>query len=141
MVYFGVLLTISLFSLFIIWEVNKSLKEQNDTLIFLNKKLNDDLNSALSKNAALWTEINSISSISEVTKNQLEELLAKQETFEIPIGSKVKWFDKVGNEEFGVVYDDFKTPEKHLVVVRGINKGKLTGRYFTVSLERISIID
>ena len=40
MVYFGILLTILLFSLFIIWEVNKSLKEQNDTLIFLNKKLN-----------------------------------------------------------------------------------------------------
>ena len=52
-----------------------------------------------------------------------------------------KWFDKLGNEEFGVVYDDFKTPEKHLVVVRGMNKGKLTGRYFTVSLERISIIE
>ena len=141
MVYLVIGLVISVFGLMIFWEVNKSLKEQNDTLIFLNTKLNNDLNSALSKNASLWSEINSISSISEVTKNQLEELLAKQETFEIPVGSQVKWFDKAGNEEFGVVYDDFKTPEKHLVVVRGISKGKLTGRYFTVSLERISIID
>ena len=141
MVYLGILLTITLFGLMILWEFIKSYKEQNDTLIFLNTKLNEDLNAALSKNAALWTEINSISSISEVTKNQLEELLAKQETFEIPVGSQVKWFDRAGNEEFGVVCDDFKTPEKHLVVVRGISKGKLTGRYFTVSLERISIID
>ena len=141
MVYLVIGLVISVFGLMIFSEVNKSLKEQNDTLIFLNTKLNDDLNSALSKNATLWSEINSISSISEITKNQLEELLAKQETFEIPVGSQVKWFDRAGNEEFGVVCDDFKTPEKHLVVVRGISKGKLTGRYFTVSLERISIID
>ena len=141
MVYLVICLVIAVFTLFWLWEFNRSYKEQNDTLIFLNDKLNKDLNAALSKNAALWSEVNSISSISEATKNQLEELLAKQETFEIPVGSQVKWFDKTGQEEFGVVYDDFKTPEKHLVVVRGMNKGKLTGRYFTVSLERLSVID
>lgn len=141
MIYFVICLVITVFGLMILWEINKSLKEQNNTLIFLNNKLNEDVNSLNSKNAALWSEINSISSISETTKNELEELLAKQETFEIPVGSQVKWFDRTGQEEFGVVCDDFKTPEKHLVVVRGMSKGKLTGRYFTVSLERISIVD
>jgi hypothetical protein len=132
---------ITVFGLLIVWEINKNLKEQNDILIFLNTKLNADLNSLNSKNAALWSEINSISSISETTKNQFEELLAKQEIFEIPLGSQVKWLDKTGEEESGIVYDDFKTPDKHLVVVRGMKNGKLTGRYFTVSLGKISIVD
>jgi len=132
---------ITVFGLLIVWEINRSLKEQNDILIFLNTKLNQDLNSVNSKNAALWSEVNSISSISETTKNQFEDLLAKQEIFEIPVGSQVKWLDKTGEEESGIVYDDFKTPDKHLVVVRGMKNGKLTGRYFTVSLEKISIVD
>jgi hypothetical protein len=132
---------ITVFGLLTVWEINKNLKEQNDILIFLNTKLNADLNSLNSKNAALWSEVNSISSISETTKNQFEELLAKQEIFEIPVGSQVKWLDKTGEEESGIVYDDFKTPDKHLVVVRGMKNGKLTGRYFTVSLGKISIVD
>ena len=141
MIYLVISLVITVFGLLIVWEINKNLKEQNDILIFLNTKLNADLNSLNSKNAALWSEINSISSISETTKNQFEELLAKQEIFEIPLGSQVKWLDKTGEEESGVVYDDFKTPDKHLVVVRGMKNGKLTGRYFTVSLGKISIVD
>lgn len=141
MIYLVISLVITVFGLLIIWEINRSLKEQNNTLIFLNTKLNEDLNSLNSKNAALWTELNSISSISETTKNQLEELMSKQETFEIPVGSQVKWLDKTGEEEFGIVCDDFKTPNKHLIVVRGIKNGKLTGRYFTVSLEKVSVID
>lgn len=141
MIYLVISLVITVFGLLIVWEINRSLKEQNDILIFLNTKLNEDLNSLNSKNAALWSEVNLISSISETTKNQFEELLANQETFEIPVGSQVKWLDKTGEEEFGVVYDDFKTPNKHLVVVRGMKNGKLTGRYFTVSLEKISIVD
>lgn len=141
MIYLVISLVITVFGLLIVWEINRSLKEQNDILIFLNTKLNEDLNSLNSKNAALLSEVNLISSISETTKNQFEELLAKQETFEIPVGSQVKWLDKTGEEESGVVYDDFKTPNKHLVVVRGMKNGKLTGRYFTVSLEKISIVD
>jgi len=141
MIYLVISLVITVFGLLIVWEINRSLKEQNDILIFLNTKLNEDLNSLNSKNAALWSEVNSISSISETTKNQFEELLAKQEIFEIPVGSQVKWIDKTGEEESGIVYDDFKTPDKHLVVVRGMKNGKLTGRYFTVSLEKISIVD
>ena len=141
MIYLVISLVITVFGLLIVWEINKNLKEQNDILIFLNTKLNADLNSLNSKNAALWSEVNSISSISETTKNQFEELLAKQEIFEIPVGSQVKWLDKTGEEESGIVYDDFKTPDKHLVVVRGMKNGKLTGRYFTVSLGKISIVD
>lgn len=141
MIYLVISLVITVFGLLIVWEINRSLKEQNDILIFLNTKLNQDLNSVNSKNAALWSEVNSISSISETTKNQFEDLLAKQEIFEIPVGSQVKWLDKTGEEESGIVYDDFKTPDKHLVVVRGMKNGKLTGRYFTVSLEKISIVD
>ena len=141
MIYFVICLVVTVFGLMILWEINNSLKEQNNTLIFLNNKLNGDVNSLNSKNAALWSEINSISSISETTKNELEKLLAKQEIFEIPVGSQVKWIDKTGEEESGIVYDDFKTPDKHLVVVRGMKNGKLTGRYFTVSLEKISIVD
>ena len=141
MIYLVISLVITVFGLLTVWEINKNLKEQNDILIFLNTKLNADLNSLNSKNAALWSEVNSISSISETTKNQFEELLAKQEIFEIPVGSQVKWLDKTGEEESGIVYDDFKTPDKHLVVVRGMKNGKLTGRYFTVSLGKISIVD
>ena len=141
MIYLVISLVITVFGLLIVWEINKNLKEQNDILIFLNTKLNADLNSLNSKNAALWTEVNSISSISETTKNQFEELLAKQEIFEIPVGSQVKWLDKTVEEESGIVCDDFKTPDKHLVVVRGMKNGKLTGRYFTVSLGKISIVD
>jgi hypothetical protein len=140
MIYLVISLVITVFGLLIVWEINKNLKEQNDILIFLNTKLNEDLNSLNSKNAALWSEVNSISSISETTKNQFEELLAKQEIFEIPVGSQVKWLDKTGEEESGIVYDDFKTPDKHLIVVRGMKNGKLTGRYFTVSLEKVSIV-
>ncbi len=63
-----------------------------------------------------------------------------KEIFNFSVDSKVKWLDSSGETEYGIVCDDFFSDNKHFVVVRGINKkGKVTGRYFTVSAHKISI--
>lgn len=141
MAYLGIALTLALFTCGYLFLLVDSLKNQIDNLAKLNSKIQDDLESYKYKNSSLWSQIKELSSISEETKKELEDLLSKQEKFEFQIGSKVSWVDKTGEIEFGIVYDDFNTSDNHLVVVRGIKKNKLTGRYFTVSLEKISIVD
>jgi cell division protein FtsB len=141
MAYLGIALTLALFTCGYLFLLVDSLKNQIDNLAKLNSKIEDELTSYKSKNSSLWSQIKELSSISEETKKELEDLLSKQEKFEFQIGSKVSWVDKTGEIEFGIVYDDFNTSDNHLVVVRGIKKNKLTGRYFTVSLDKITVVN
>ena len=141
MAYLGIALTLALFTCGYLFLLVDSLKNQIDNLAKLNSKIQDDLESYKYKNSSLWSQIKELSSISEETKKELEDLLSKQEKFEFQIGSKVSWVDKTGEIEFGIVYDDFITSDNHLVVVRGIKKNKLTGRYFTVILDKITVVN
>ena len=47
-----------------------------------------------------------------------------------------KW-SEFAEEEFGIVCDDFFSDNKYFVVVRGVKNGKVSGRYFTISAEKI----
>ena len=49
----------------------------------------------------------------------------------------MKWLDRKGEEQSGMVYDDFFSNNVQFVVVRGLRKGDLTGRYFTVLADKI----
>ena len=56
------------------------------------------------------------------------------------VGAKIKWIDGKGEEEFGIVCDDFDSDNKKFVVVRAMKNGKLMGRYFTIKAERLSLV-
>jgi hypothetical protein len=107
----------------------------------LNNIVSEQITELRAKNSSLWADINKLSHESDEMNFKLQEILIKQEKVLIQPGLKVKWLDKTGEEEFGIVYDSFNTSNNHLVVVRGLKKNKPTGRYFTVGFDKITIID
>ena len=120
--------------------VIKKIKDDNFVLMKLNNVLNDDLNGYKSKQSIMFSKIKELESLSEESKAQIEELMSQKEIFKFVVESKVKWLDKTGQEEFGIVCDDFFSDGKHFVVVRGIKKDKITNRYHTIAAERIVVI-
>ena len=117
--------------------VNKDLKDSNFTLMKLNNVLNDELNGYKSSQSNLYFKLKELESLSEESKKQIEELMNQKEIHYFPVDSKVKWLDKTGEEEFGMVCDDFFSDGKHFVVVRAIKKDKVTNRYHSIAAERI----
>jgi len=116
-------------------------KKDNLSLMKLNNIISEQITELRAKNSSLWADINKLSHESDEMNIRLKEILNKQEKELIAVGKKVKWLDKTGEEEFGIVYDSFETSNNILVVVRGIKKNKPTGRYFTVGFDKITIID
>jgi hypothetical protein len=116
-------------------------KKDNLSLMKLNNIVSEQITELRAKNSSLWADINKLSHESDEMNFKLQEILNKQEKVLIEPGLKVKWIDKSGEEEFGIVYDSFNTSNNHLVVVRGLKKNKPTGRYFTVGFDKITIID
>lgn len=116
-------------------------KKDNLSLMKLNNIISEQITELRAKNSSLWADINKLSHESDEMNIRLQEILNKQEKELIAVGKKVKWLDKTGEEEFGIVYDSFETSNNILVVVRGIKKNKPTGRYFTVGFNKITIID
>jgi hypothetical protein len=120
--------------------VIKDIKDDNFVLMKLNNVLNDDLNGYKSKQSIMFSKIRELESLSEESKVQIEELMSQKEIFKFVVESKVKWLDKTGQEEFGIVCDDFFSDGKHFVVIRAIKKDKITNRYHTIAAERIVVI-
>jgi hypothetical protein len=120
--------------------VIKDIKDDNFVLMKLNNVLNDDLNGYKSKQSIMFSKIKELESLSEESKAQIEELMSQKEIFKFVVESKVKWLDKTGQEEFGIVCDDFFSDGKHFVVIRAIKKDKITNRYHTIAAERIVVI-
>ena len=120
--------------------VIKKIKDDNFVLMKLNNVLNDDLNGYKSNQSIMFSKIKKLESLSEESKLQIEELMSQKEIFKFIVESKVKWLDKTGQEEYGIVCDDFFSDGKHFVVVRGIKKDKITNRYHTIAAERIVVI-
>jgi hypothetical protein len=118
----------------------KDIKDDNFVLMKLNNVLNDDLNGYKSKQSIMFSKIKELESLSEESKAQIEELMSQKEIFKFVVESKVKWLDKTGQEEFGIVCDDFFSDGKHFVVIRAIKKDKITNRYHTIAAERVVVI-
>lgn len=106
-------------------------------LMVLNNALSDDLNGYKYNQSTLIFRLKELEFITDETKNQLDEILKSQEVEGFKVGSIVKWLDRKGEEQSGMVYDDFFSNNVQFVVVRGMRKGDLTGRYFTVLADKI----
>jgi len=103
---------------------NESLKSQLESLRNLNKNLNKDLEELKSKNATLWND----------------NIDLKLESYKFPVGSKVKWIDRTGEEEFGIVYDDYEILDKHYVVVKRMKGEKLFGSPLSIKAEKLTVL-
>jgi hypothetical protein len=123
-------------SMVFIWLYMSSL-DNNKSLMRLNKSLDDEITSYKSAQSNMLVKISKLTSVSEDNKEEIKRLLSEIEVHNFKVGSKVKWLDKSGEEEFGIVCDDFFSDNKHFVVVRGVKNGKVSGRYFTISAEKI----
>ena len=134
MIYVSVCLLLLVFYLL---TINRDLKDSNFTLMKLNNVLNDDLNGYKSSQSNLFYKIKELESLSVESKKQIEDLMSQKEVHYFPVDSKVKWLDKTGQEEFGMVCDDFFSDGKHFVVIRAIKKDKVTNRYHSIAAERI----
>jgi hypothetical protein len=119
-----------------IWLYMSSL-DSNKSLMRLNTSLNDEITSYKSAQSNMLVKISKLTSVSEDNKEEIKRLLSEIEVHKFVVDSKVKWLDKSGEEEFGIVCDDFFSDNKHFVVVRGVKNGKVSGRYFTISAEKI----
>jgi len=123
-------------SMVFIWLYMSSL-DNNKSLMRLNKSLDDEITSYKSAQSNMLVKISKLTSLSEDNKEEIKRLLSEIEVHNFKVGSKVKWLDRSGEEEFGIVCDDFFSDNKHFVVVRGVKNGKVSGRYFTISAEKI----
>lgn len=111
--------------------------ENNKSLMRLNNSLDDEITGYKSVQSNMLAKISELTSLSEDNKEEIKKLLSEVEVHKFVVDSKVKWLDKSGEEEFGIVCDDFFSDNKHFVVVRGVKNGKVSGRYFTISAEKI----
>jgi hypothetical protein len=114
-----------------------SAMENNQSLMRLNNSLDDEITGYKSAQSNLLAKISELTSLSEDNKEEIMRLLSEVEVHKFKVDSKVKWLDRSGEEEFGIVCDDFFSDNKHFVVVRGVKNGKVSGRYFTISAEKI----
>ena len=121
----GVMSVLFCFNIWLI-SANEYLKSHNETLKNLNNNLNKDLESFKSKNATLWNETN--------------ELQKHIESYKFPVGSKVTWLDRTGEEEFGIIYDDYEILEKHYVVVKRLKDDKLFGSPLSIKAEKLTVL-
>ena len=114
-----------------------SAMDNNKSLMRLNNSLDDEITGYKSAQSSLLAKVSELTSLSEENKEEILRLLSEVEVHKFEVDSKVKWLDRSGEEEFGIVCDDFFSDNKHFVVVRGVKNGKVSGRYFTISAEKI----
>ncbi len=119
-----------------VWLYMASL-DHNKSLMRLNKSLDDEITCYKSAQSNMLAKISELTNLSEENKEEIKRLLSEVEVHKFVVDSKVKWLDRSGEEEFGIVCDDFFSDNKHFVVVRGVKNGKVSGRYFTISAEKI----
>jgi hypothetical protein len=109
-------------------------------LIKLNNSLDDKLTSYKVSQSLLIEKMCEMELLSQEQVEELSRVSLLLEERKFIVGAKVKWIDGKGEEEFGLVCDDFISDNKDFVVVRGIKNDKLMGRYFTIKAERLSLV-
>ena len=109
-------------------------------LIKLNNSLDDKLTSYKVSQSSLIEKMREMELLSQEQVEELSRVSLLLEERKFIVGAKVKWIDGKGEEEFGLVCDDFVSDNKDFVVVRGIKNDKLMGRYFTIKSERLSLV-
>lgn len=118
------------------------IKQSDDSrmLIKLNESLDEQITSYKVSQSSLIERLRDMELLSQEQAEELSRvsLLVEDRTF--AVGARVKWIDGKGEEEFGLVCDDFSSDGKSFVVVRGMKNGKLMGRYFTIGAERLSLV-
>jgi len=98
-------------------------------LIKLNNSLDDKLTSYKVSQSLLIEKMCEMELLSQEQVEELSRVSLLLEERKFIVGAKVKWIDGKGEEEFGLVCDDFVSDNKDFVVVRGIKNDKLMGRY------------
>ncbi len=137
MIYFLVLsVLINLVLFFIIWKQNNDRK----MLIKLNDNLDNQITNYKVSQSNLLDKLNELRLLTDEQVEELSKVWSLVEERKFTVGAKVKWIDGKGEEEFGVVYDDFVSDEKDFVVVRSIKNGKLLSRYFTIRAEKLILL-
>ena len=109
-------------------------------LIKLNNSLDDQLTSYKVSQSLLIEKMREMELLSQEQVEELSRVSLLVEDRKFIVGAKVKWIDGKGEEEFGLVCDDFVSEDKNFVVVRGMKNDKLMGRYFTIKAERLSLV-
>jgi len=109
-------------------------------LVKLNNSLDDQLTSYKVSQSLLIEKMREMELLSQEQVEELSRVSLLVEDRKFIVGSKVKWIDGKGEEDFGLVCDDFVSEDKNFVVVRGIKNDKLMGRYFTIKAERLSLV-
>jgi hypothetical protein len=109
-------------------------------LIKLNNSLDDQLTSYKVSQSLLIEKMCEMELLSQEQVEELSRVSLLLEERKFIVGAKVKWIDGKGEDEFGLVCDDFVSDNKDFVVVRGIKNDKLMGRYFTIKAERLSLV-
>ena len=109
-------------------------------LVKLNNSLDDQLTSYKVSQSLLIEKMREMELLSQEQVEELSRVSLLVEDRKFIVGSKVKWIDGKGEEDFGLVCDDFVSEDKDFVVVRGMKNGKLMGRYFTIKAERLSLV-
>lgn len=109
-------------------------------LIKLNNSLDDQLTSYKVNQSLLIEKMHEMELLSQEQVEELSRVSVLVEERKFIVGAKVKWIDGKGEEEFGLVCDDFVSDNKDFVVVRGMKNDKLMGRYFTIKAERLSLV-
>ncbi len=118
------------------------LKQAKDSRILM--KLNDSLDSQITSykvsQSSLIEKMREMEILSEEQVQELSRVSSLVEDRKFSVGAKVKWIDGKGEEEFGVVCDDFISDGKDFVVIRSIKNGKLLSRYFTIRAEKLILL-
>ena len=109
-------------------------------LIKLNNSLDDQLTSYKVSQSSLIEKMREMELLSQEQVEELSRVSLLVEDRKFIVGAKVKWIDGKGEEEFGLVCDDFVSEDKNFVVVRGMKNDKLMGRYFTIKAESLSLV-
>lgn len=137
MIYFLVLsVLINLVLFFIIWKQNNDRK----MLIKLNESLDTQITNYKVSQSNLLDKLNELRLLTDEQVEELSKAWSLVEEKKFTVGAKVKWIDGKGEEEFGVVCDDFVSDGKDFVVIRSIKNGKLLSRYFTIKAEKLFLL-
>lgn len=107
-------------------------------------KLNNSLDEEISGYKVVQSELlDKVKSLESLSSEQMEDLIRVGKLVEerkFVVGSKVSWVDKSGEDEFGLVCDDFVSEDKLFIVVRSVKNGNLTRRYFTIGADRVKLV-
>ena len=137
MIYF---LVLSVFVNLILFYLLVKQTKDGRMLVKLNDSIDNQLTSYKVSQSLMIDKMREMELLSKEQVDELSRVSLLVEERKFAVGSKVKWIDGKGEEEFGLVCDDFVSDDKSFVVVRGMKNGKIMGRYFTIKAERLSLV-